>query len=697
MAAKNLAEDDALIEPGAPEHFINRELSLLGFQRRVLELAKDPAVPLLERMFFLCICSRNLDEFFEVRVAGLKKRLEYGSIQPGPDGLAPAETLERISELAHRIVDEQYRVLNEELNPQLEAQGIRFLKRDAWSAGLRRWVERFFNREVLPVLTPIGLDPAQPFPRVLNKNLNFIVSLSGKDAFGRNSGLAIVQVPRVVPRLIRVPAEHSRGSDDFLFLSSIIHAQVRDLFPGMEVHGCYQFRVTRNSDLLVEYEEVDDLMRALEGELPHRRFGEEVRLEVADNCPPELCTFLMHQFGLGQGEVYRVNGPVNLNRLQTLQELVDRPDLKFAPFTPRLPPRLARTKDIFSVVRRRDVLLHHPFESFTPVVDFLKQAAADPDVVAIKQTLYRTGPQSLVVDVLVDAARRGKEVTVVIELRARFDEEDNIQLANRLHEAGAHVSYGVVGYKTHAKMVLVVRREAGRLRRYVHLGTGNYHTSTARLYTDYGLFTCDEAIGEDVHKLFLQLTGLGRAWRLRKLHHSPFTLHKTVLARIEREAEHARRGRPGVITAKLNSLTEPQVIRALYRASQGGVRIRLVVRGICCLRPGVPGLSENIEVRSIVGRFLEHTRIYYFGNDGDPEVMCASADWMDRNFFLRVELAYPVEDKNLAERVVEQGLEPYLADNTYAWVMRRDGSYRRLQPGAREARSAQLTLLDRLT
>jgi len=694
-----LAEESAARRDlAAPELYVNRELSTLEFNRRVLAQSRDANVPLLERLMFMCITSRNLDEFFEVRVAGIKRQFEYGSVQSGPDGLTPADQLARIGEIAHEIVDEQYRVLNEELIPALEENDIRFLPRDRWSSGLVDWVRRFFEREVLPVLSPMGLDPAHPFPRVLNKNLNFIVSLKGKDAFGRTSGMAIVQVPRALPRLIKVPEKHSRGPHDFIFLSSIIHAHVSDLFPGMEAEGCYQFRVTRNADLLVEDDEVDDLLRALEGELPDRRFGDEVRLEVADNCPEDLEEFLVEQFGLTEGEVYRVNGPVNLNRIQALHDLADRPDLKFPPFRPRVPARLSGAKDLFEVIRRRDVLLHHPFESFAPVVDFLRQAATDSDVVCIKQTLYRTGPDSPVVDALVQAARGGKEVTVIIELRARFDEEANIKLANRLHDAGAHVAYGVVGHKTHAKLLLVVRREGRQLRRYVHLGTGNYHARTAKLYTDYGLLSCDEDLGEDVHKLFQQLTGLGRATRMARLLQSPFTLHKSMVSFVEREAENARNGKPARIVAKMNSLTEPQIIRALYDASAAGASIDLIVRGVCCLRPGVEGVSENIHVRSIVGRFLEHTRVFYFENDGEPELYLSSADWMDRNFFLRVEACFPIWDERLRTRVVEQGLELYLEDNSLSWQMQSDGRYQKNVPGDGEApRMAQQMLLDKLT
>ncbi len=678
-----------------PELYINRELSLLEFNRRVLEQATDEDTPLLERLKFLCIASSNMDEFFEIRAAGLKQQVAYGSVQRGPDNLSPMEQLVQISATAHGIVDKQYRILNEILIPALEKEGIRFVRRTDWNSRQGNWVKRYFNRELLPVLSPIGLDPAHPFPRVLNKSLNFIVQLEGKDAFGRNSGVAIVQAPRSLPRLIRLPASCSDQPYEFVFLSSIIHAHVGDLFPGMKVRGCYQFRVTRNGDLFVDDEEVDDLLRALEGELPSRRFGDAVRLEVADVCPEEMVNFLIHQFNLQPQDVYQVNGPVNLYRMMALPDLIDRPDLKFPGFTPGIPRRITRgAGNIFEVIRKGDVLLHHPFESFSPVVDFLRQAAADGDVLAIKQTLYRTGSDSAIVAALVDAARKGKEVTVVIELRARFDEEANIEFANELQEAGAHVVYGVVGHKTHAKMILVVRREGKQLRRYVHLGTGNYHARTARLYTDYGLLTCDAAMGEDVHKLFQQLTALGRASRLKKLLQSPFTLHKTMLEHIQREIAHAEAGKPARIIAKMNALVEPQIIRALYQASQAGVRVDLIIRGVCCLRPGVKGISDNIQVRSIIGRFLEHTRIFYFQNAGEELVYCSSADWMGRNFFQRVEACFPIEDKRLRDRIIKESLVNYLADNTQAWIMQNDGGYKHCTPGNQKPRTAQLKLLE---
>jgi polyphosphate kinase len=677
-----------------PELYLNRELSQLEFNRRVLDLARDENVPLLERLKFLCIVGTNLDEFFEIRVSGLKQQADYGSLQTGPDQLRAPDQLRRISEVTHALVVEQYRVLNEELIPRLAENGVRFPRRADWDSKLADWVKRYFNRELLPVLSPMGLDPAHPFPKILNKSLNFMVSLEGKDAFGRNSGIAIVQAPRSLPRVINVPESYAQGPHDFVFLSSIIHAHVGDLFPGMKATGCYQFRVTRNSDLFVDDEDVEDLLRALKGELPSRRFGDAVRIEIADNCPPEMISFLLAQFELSEDDIYQVNGPVNLSRLMAIHDLVDRPDLKYPPFTPSQPRRLMGDNDIFEIIRKDDLLLLHPFQSFTPVVDFLRQAAADPKVLAIKQTLYRTGSDSVIAQALIDAAKKGKEVTVVIELRARFDEEANIELADRLQEAGAHVVYGVVGYKTHAKMALVVRREERQLKRYVHLGTGNYHARTARLYTDFSLLTSDVAICEDVHKVFQQLTALGRPGKLRKLLQSPFTLHKGMLAFIRQEADAARAGKPARILAKMNQLTDPTVIGALYEASQAGVKIDLIIRGVCVLRPGIKGVSENIHVRSIVGRLLEHSRVFYFHNGGEPLVFLSSADWMERNLYKRVEICFPVEDKRLLARVVEESLHNYLSDNTQAWVLNADGSYRRLAPGAHKQRSAQQALLE---
>ncbi|MCK5717244.1 MAG: polyphosphate kinase 1 [Thiomargarita sp.] len=677
-----------------PELYINRELSLLAFHRRVLAQAKDEDMPLLECLRFLCIACTNLDEFFEVRVAGLKEQAAFGSVQAGADNLSPLEVLNHISIDAHEFIEEQYQLLNDKIFPALEQEGICFLKRDQWNQAQGKWVKDYFDNELLPILSPIGLDIAHPFPRILNKSLNFIVSLKGKDAFGRDSGMAVVQAPRSLPRIIPLPAELSEHPHDFIFLSSILHAYVEYLFPGMKVTGCYQFRVTRNSDLFVDEEEIDDLLRALEGELPGRRYGDTVRLEVPDNCPDKMINFLLKHFQLTKQDLYQVNGPVNLNRLLTLPDLVNRPDLKFPSFTPSLPTHLKR--NLFTTIREGDILLHHPFQSFTPVVDFVRQAAADSQVLAIKQTLYRTGANSVLVDALVDAARSNKEVTVVVELRARFDEEANIELANRLQEAGAHVVYGVVGYKTHAKMIMVVRREGKKLQRYVHLGTGNYHDRTARIYTDYGLLTCNREIGEDVHKMFMQLTSLGRSTKLKKMLQSPFSLHTGLIERIERETEIARQGKPAYIIVKINALTECQIIRTLYKASMAGVKIDLIVRGICCLKPGIPGISENIHVRSVVGRFLEHTRTFYFLNEGKEEVFCASADWMTRNLLKRVEACYPIEDVAHKKRIIEQGLKLYLDDNTQAWILDSEGHYTRLKATTQPI-SAQQTLLQLLT
>jgi len=689
---------DQEIDLKQPDLYFNRLLSLLEFNRRVLAQAQDPDTPLLERLKFLCICTANMDEFFEVRVSGVKHKAEAGSVQAESDNRSPQEILKAISATSHELVDEQYRVLNEELIPSLAEQDIRFIRRAHWTDAQTEWLREYFEDELLPVLSPLGLDPAHPFPKVLNKSLNFIISLEGKDAFGRNSGFAIVQAPRALPRVIQLPRDgEDNGPWDFVFLSSVIHAFVDQLFPGMKIKGCFQFRVTRNSDLFVDEEEVDDLLRALEGELPSRRYGEGIRLEVAANCSEELANFLLRKFELGPDDLYQVDGPVNLNRLMAVYDLVDRPELKFPSFTPGLPADFSRSGNIFKYLRKRELLLHHPYQSFAPVIELVNQASTDPDVLAIKQTLYRTGPDSAIVDHLVRAAREGKEVTVVIELRARFDEEANIALANRLQEAGVHVVYGVVGHKTHAKMLLVVRREGRKLRHYVHLGTGNYHSRTARLYSDYGLFTSDKQIGEDVHRLFLQLTSLGRFSELKRLLQSPFTLQETIVQRIHREAEHARAGREARIIVKVNSLTETGVIQALYQASQAGVQIDLIVRGMCCLRPGVHGVSENIRVRSIIGRFLEHTRVFYFHNDGKSDLYASSADWMERNFFRRVETAFPLLDEEARRRVLLD-LDCYLRDNTQAWALQPDGRYVRLQPGDGEAPySAQRALLELLS
>ncbi len=661
-----------------PDLYINRELSLLEFNMRVLAEAKKEDIPLLERLNYLCISCSNLDEFFEVRVASVLQMTTLDPTAMAADGLMPNEQLEQISIKAHELVTEQYKVLHDVLIPKLREENIHFIRRTEWTTAQRKWLEKYFDEELSPILTPVGLDSAHPFPRILNKSLNFIISLTGKDAFGRNSGRAILQAPRALPRIVQLPNDET-GSEghNFVFLSSIIHAFVNELFNGMTVKGCYQFRVTRNSDLFVDDDAIDDLMHAVEGELLMRNYGDEVRLEIDAQCPDETIDFLLARFAMDRQHLYLANGPVNLNRVQSIYGMIDRPDLKFAPFKQHTPSQLNRNKNIFNAIKKQDILLHHPYDSFSPVVDFIRQAANDPDVLAIKQTLYRTGVDSPIVNTLIKAARAGKEVTVVIELRARFDEKENIGLANKLQEAAVHVVFGVVGYKTHAKMCLVLRREGKTLRNYVHLGTGNYHPKTARLYTDYGLFTCDKALGEDVRKVFAQLTSLGKVTKLNKLLQSPFTLHSGLIAKIERESEHAKAGKPASIIIKVNAIVEEQAMQALYRASQAGVKIKLIVRGICCLRPSIKGVSENIEVRSVIGRFLEHTRIYAFENGGNWEVYAASADLMNRNMFKRVETCFPIENKKLHARILHD-LQCYLKDNSQAWILQSDGSYQQI-------------------
>ena len=675
------------------DNYLNRELGLLAFNRRVLAQAQDERVPLLERLRFLCIVSSNMDEFFEIRMAGLKEQIKANSIAVTMDGKNALQAFKLISSEAHSIVTEQYKTLNDTVLPLLAEQGIRFLRRSSWNEAQRGWIRDYFIREMVPVLTPIGLDPSHPFPRVLNKSLNFAVELEGKDAFGRSSNAAIVQAPRVLPRVIRLPEELSGCEFGFVFLSSILHEFVDELFTGMTVLGCYQFRATRNSDLFVDEEEVTNLRTKLQGELPHRHFGDAVRLEVAENCSSTMTEFLLAQFGLGEEDLYRVEGPVNLVRLMQVPDWVDRPDMKFSPFIPGLPKAVGKGSNIFESIRRSDILLHHPYQSFAPVIEMLNQAAADPQVVAIKMTVYRTGTDSVLMQSLIRAAQNGKEVTVVVELMARFDEEANIGWATKLEEVGAHVVYGVVGYKTHAKALLIVRREEGGLKRYAHLGTGNYHPRTARLYSDFGLLTCNEEITHDVSEVFKQLTGLGKARTLKHLWQAPFTLQPNVVAGIRAEAEAARDGKKGLIVAKMNSLLEPETINALYEASQAGVTVDLIVRGVCALRPGVPGLSDNIRVRSIIGRFLEHHRVFYFYAGGKENVYLSSADWMERNFFKRIELAFPILDPKLKKRVINEGLKFYLADNQQGWEMNAAGAYQRRRSARAKPHSAQSELM----
>ena len=682
----------ASIEYAYHDRYINRELSILDFHLRVLEQAVDPLHPLLERLNFLLIFSRNLDEFFEIRVAGVMERLAMDTEIRGPDGLTPKQVLERISQTAHAAIERQYRILNEEILPKLRDEDICFLRRGELTPAQSAWVKKYFQEQVAPVLTPISLDPAHPFPRLVNKSLNFIVTLEGKDAFGRQIDLAVVPAPRSLPRVVRLPDELTGGKEHHVMLSAIIHEHVSDLFPGMTATGCYQFRVTRNADLALN-EDVEDLAIALKGELSSRRFGRAVRLEVTENCPQHIYEYLLDEFDLEEEQLYKVDGPVNLARLLSNFK---RPHLRYESHTPVLPKALKNKSDsIFGVMQKQDILLHHPYESFAPVISLLREAARDPQVLAIKQTLYRSGADSEIVQVLAEAARNGKEVTAVIELRARFDEESNIAVANVLQEAGAVVVYGIVGYKTHAKMILVVRRENNKLVCYVHLGTGNYHAGNARIYTDYGLMTTDKDLCEDVHRIFQELTGMGKMAKLKKLLHAPFTLHAQLINSIEDEIANAKAGKKAHIIVKVNALTEIQLINKLYEASQAGVQIDLIIRSICCLRPGLPGLSENIRVRSIVGRFLEHTRVYYFSNNGDARIYCSSADWMDRNLFNRVEACFPIENAALKKRIYQQGLVNYLKDNQQAWLLQSDGTWVRAQPAEAEAaHNAQRALLE---
>ena len=675
-----------------PTLFANRELGQLDFNFRVLAQAQDPAVPLLERLRYLCISCTNLDEFFEIRGGSVRHAIDFG-LPAAADGLAPSLLLGRIHDRAAELVDAQYRCFYDEIRPALWDQGIRLLQREQWTPDQAAWLRAHFRDDIMPVLSPLALDPAHPFPKILNKSLNVVVLLEGRDAFGREGHMAIVRAPRSLPRIIRLPDDPDGDGDachDFVFLSSVLSAFVDELFPGMKVKGAHQFRVTRNSELIVDEDDVDNLALALRDELLGRGYLRAVRLEIDERCPPDVVRMLLDNFELPQNAVYKINGPVNLNRVVQVYDMVHRPDLKFRPFQPRMSRDL---EGMFDAIRQGDVLLHHPYDAFAPVLELIRQAAEDPNVLAIKQTLYRTGKDSPIVEHLIQAARNGKDVTVVVELRARFDEEANLGLADRLQDAGVQVVYGVVGYKTHAKMLLIVRREGRKLRRYVHLGTGNYHSGTARAYTDIGLITADPDIGNDVHLLFQQLSGLAPTTKLKRLLQSPFTLHPGLIKKIEREARLAKAGKPARIIAKINAINEPRIIRALYAASQSGVRIDLIVRGACALRPGVPGISDNIRVRSIVGRFLEHSRLYWFGNDGAPELYCASADWLERNLLHRVETCFPILDKDLAVRVFKEGLQNYLDDNCNAWELQADGHYVKLRPGDDPPHSAQGTLL----
>jgi len=687
---------DAPVKPPV-DLYINRELSQLEFNKRVFAQALDPTIPLLERLRFLCITCTNLDEFFEIRVAVLKQQIEIGAPTLAPDKLSAQQVFDALRHDMLAIVQQQYQLLNDVLLPELASAGVRFVERNARSDQQRKWLHQYFLEQVVPVLTPLTFDPSRPFPKILNKSLNFIIRLHGKDAFGRRRHRGMVQAPRSLPRIIHLPDEMcTPGCHDYVFLSSIIREHIDELFPGLEVDGCYQFRVTRNSNLYVDDEEVSDLVHALEGQLEASRYGAAVRLEVGHECPADLQQFLLDHFQLQSQDMYLVEGPVNLNRLATVCDIENQPGLSYPPFTQGQPAELLGEEDIFTRLSKKNVLLHHPYQSFAPTIDFISSAAADKNVLAIKITLYRTGPDSPIVDHLVGAARSGKEVTVIIELMARFDEAANISLANRLQEAGAHVVYGLVGYKMHTKMTLVVRRENDKLRRYVHLGTGNYHHATTRVYTDYGYMSSSRRLGEDVHRVFMQLTSLTEAGDLSRMLAAPFKLYDALIAKIKRESDIASAGGRGRIIVKVNSLNETGIIDALYAASAAGVQIDLIVRGICTLRPGVSGLSENIRVRSIVGRFLEHSRVYFFGNNGKSEFYCSSADWMERNLFHRNEACFEIRQKAMKEQIMHD-LELFLADNCQAWMLHGDGSYERLTPDGNERISAQETFLNLLS
>ena len=675
-------------------YYENRELNYFKFNLRVLSQASNPKHPLLERLMFLLIFSSNLDEFFEIRISGLKKQLDFGRQRPGPDGLYPEQVLKEIHLQVSAALTEQYRILNGDLLPSLASENIHFIPRHEWNEELKAWARDYFDSEIQPVVSPLGLDPAHPFPRLVNKSLNFILSLDGKDAFGRESGLAIVPAPRSLPRLIKVPSEIAPEGDNFIFLSSIIHAHVDELFPGMTVTECHQFRVTRNSDLEMSNVEVEDYAMALQGQLHSRRFGAATKLEVSIGCPEELTDFLLERFNLTTDELFQLDGPVNLQRLMALYGMIDRSDLRYPQFSPGTPRLLEEDSYIFAAVDKEDQLLLHPFQSFIPIIDWVRQAAKDPTVLSIKQTLYRTNESSELVEALAEAARNGKEVTVVIELRARFDEEENINFASILQEAGAVVVYGVMGYKTHAKMLLFVRRIGNSLKRYAHLGTGNYHRKNSLLYTDYSLLTSDEIVCADVHKVFQQITGMGKKIHPNLLIHAPFNLRKSLLKMINAERDAALAGKKARIVAKMNAITDPDIIKALYGASMAGVKIDLIIRGICCLRPGMAGVSENIRVISVIGRFLEHSRVYYFQNS-DPQVYCSSADWMERNLNNRIEVCFPILKKKHISRVKAE-LEMYLNDRGQSWELNSTGEYLSLEstsPSDESLEDVQMLLL----
>jgi polyphosphate kinase len=662
------------IDPLKPQHFLSREMSWLEFNQRVLEEAFDATNPLLEQLKFFCISTSNLDEFFEVRVAGLKQQIETQVMERSLDGLTAAEVFSAIVRRVRRMVADQCRCWRDELMPALAKNGIRVLDIAELDPADLKWVERYYRNEVRPVLTPLAIDPAHPFPQLLNKSLNLIVRLELPKNGEVLKHMAVVQIPRNQPRLVQLP--RTDQGRDYVWLGQLIGYYLADLFPGTTILGYWHFRITRNSELYIDEEETSNLLNAVETELHNRRKGDAVRLEVDHDMPAQICNALLKTFRLTEEDCYRLEGPLNPGRLILLCEGDHSPELRNSQFVAPLAGPLRDQKDIFAAIRQRDILLHHPYENFSSVVHFLERAAEDSQVLAIKQTLYRTGGDPRIIGALMNAVNNGKQVTAVVELRARFDEANNIEWARRLEEAGVHVVYGLVGYKIHAKIALVVRAEAGRIRRYVHLSTGNYNPSTARLYTDLGLLTCQADFGEDATNLFNLLTGICQFQTLKKLRVAPFDLHDRLLQLIDREAQNAAKGIPARIIARMNSLVERQMIGALYHASRSGVKIDLIVRGICCLRPGLKGVSENITVRSIVDRYLEHSRIFYFENGCRPELFLSSADWMPRNLFRRIEVAFPIEDGVLRERLISEILATTLADNTKARFLQADGSYR---------------------
>src|SRR6266516_3399835 len=679
----------------APENFINRELSWLEFNRRVLEEAQDPTQPLIERVKFLTIFSSNLDEFFEIRVAGIKQQIESETSDVGPDGLSATETFNSIQRVVRELVATQYALWKNELVPELAKNGICVREIAELPAKRAAWAHRYFQQEVLPMLTPLAVDASHPFPHLLNRSHNLLVR--AKMQRGAEPLHAIVQVPRAVSRLIALPRGKSADEPwEYIYLASLIKQHIGELFPGLVLEEVHAFRVTRNSDLYIDEEEAENLLRTIEQELRRSSRGNAVRLEVETDCPKDVLELLLRFFDLTEADAYKLDGPLSMTHLMPLVTNDAFAKLKDRPFQPARDPALPPHADFFEVLRRQDVLLHHPYDSFEQVVEFIEKAATDPQVLAIKITLYRTSGDSPIVEALIDAAKAGKQVTAILELRARFDEATNIQWARRLEEAGAHVIYGVVGLKTHCKALLIVRRDADRLRHYVHLGTGNYHPRTARIYTDWSLLSSEPQLTEEVATVFNTLTGLAGYPGLKKLMVAPFDMHSRLIQLIERERDNARAGKPARIVAKLNHLVDQETIEKLYEASCADVPIDLIVRGICSLRPKIPGLSENIRVFSIVGRFLEHSRIYYFENAGQREVYLSSADWMPRNFFRRVEIAFPIEQPDLRDEIIDGILPKFVHDRVKARELQPDGSYRRLKPEGKEPREqAQLQFRER--